>query len=135
MVRNHFRTLLGVANSATTFETSIFARAKSGLFPCIPHRFHASRHPPRIGHRPANPVGRLDAPAAVWDAAGMEKPIAKTTMNESTGRAPIYRVQTGDGCWYRISVGGLPPSDPGQKASAACSSPSCLDTSTSPPMT
>lgn len=33
----------------------------------------------------------------------MEKPIAETMMAKSTGRAPIYRIQTGDGCWYRIS--------------------------------
>lgn len=33
----------------------------------------------------------------------MEKPITETMMTKSTGRPPIYRVQTGDGCWYRIS--------------------------------
>lgn len=33
----------------------------------------------------------------------MEKTITETMMTKSTGRAPIYRVQTGDGCWYRIS--------------------------------
>ena len=33
----------------------------------------------------------------------MEKTITETMMTKSTGRAPIYRIQTGDGCWYRIS--------------------------------
>lgn len=33
----------------------------------------------------------------------MEKPITETMMTKTTGRAPIYRIQTGDGCWYRIS--------------------------------
>lgn len=33
----------------------------------------------------------------------MEKPITETMMTKSTGRATIYRIQTGDGCWYRIS--------------------------------
>jgi hypothetical protein len=34
---------------------------------------------------------------------GMEKTITETMMTKSTGRPPIYRIQTGDGCWYRIS--------------------------------
>lgn len=33
----------------------------------------------------------------------MQKTIVETTKTQSTGRAPIYRIQTGDGCWYRIS--------------------------------
>ena len=33
----------------------------------------------------------------------MEKPITETMMTKTTGRAPIYRIQTSDGCWYRIS--------------------------------
>ena len=33
----------------------------------------------------------------------MEKTITETMMTKSTGRPPVYRVQTGDGCWYRIS--------------------------------